>query len=59
MWHFIGGKPITPNDINDSLLNGKRQVNGHPPENGALAETVTKTEVFHIHLSLASIEVVH
>lgn len=45
---LIGGKPITPNDINDSLLNGNTQINGHSPENGALAtETVTKTEVIH------------
>lgn len=42
---IIGGKPITPNDINDSLLNGNTQINGHSPENGALTETVTKTEV--------------
>lgn len=42
---ITGGKPITPNDIHDSLLNGNTQINGHSPENGALTETVTKTEV--------------
>lgn len=43
--YILGGKPITPNDINDSLLNGNTQLNGHSPENGALAEKVIKTEV--------------
>lgn len=39
-WHTItGGKPITPNDVTDSLSNG------HTTENGAVAETVTKSEV--------------
>lgn len=59
---LIGGKPITPNDINDSLLNGNTQINGHSPENGALTETVTKTEViqqqiisFHLELVLISL----
>ncbi|XP_031627522.1 uncharacterized protein LOC116343545 [Contarinia nasturtii] len=33
-----GGKPITPNDVTDSLSNG------HTTENGAVVETVTKTE---------------
>lgn len=34
-----GGKPITPNDVTDSLTNG------HTTENGAVVESVTKTEV--------------
>lgn len=34
-----GGKPITPNDVTDSLTNG------HATENGAVAESVAKTEV--------------
>lgn len=34
-----GGKPITPNDVTDSLSNG------HAVENGAINESVTKTEV--------------
>jgi len=33
-----GGKPITPNDVTDSLSNG------HTTENGAVNESVTKTE---------------
>ncbi|XP_055304114.1 uncharacterized protein LOC129569363 [Sitodiplosis mosellana] len=33
-----GGKPITPNDVTDTLSNG------HTTENGAVNETVTKTE---------------
>lgn len=40
-WHKnAGGKPITPSDVTDSSLS-----NGHTTENGAVAETVTKTEV--------------
>lgn len=40
-WHTnAGGKPITPSDVTDSNLS-----NGHTTENGAVAETVTKTEV--------------
>lgn len=35
----LGGKPITPNDVTDSLTNG------HTTENGAVSESVTKTEV--------------
>lgn len=35
----LGGKPITPNDVTDSLSNG------HAVENGAVNEAVTKTEV--------------
>lgn len=38
-WTFAGGKPITPNDVADSLSNG------HAVENGAVNESVTKTEV--------------
>lgn len=34
-----GGKPITPNDVTDSLTNGRTT------ENGGVAETVTKSEV--------------
>lgn len=37
----LGGKPITPNDVTDSLSNG------HAVENGAVNESVTKTEVRH------------
>lgn len=35
-----GGKPITPNDVTDSLTNGHTTT-----ENGGVAETVTKAEV--------------
>lgn len=38
--HYIntGGKPITPNDVTDSLTNGHT-------ENGGVSESVTKSEV--------------
>lgn len=42
MFFYIntGGKPITPNDVTDSLTNGHTTT-----ENGGVAETVTKAEV--------------
>lgn len=36
---YTGGKPITPNDVTDSLTNG------HTTENGGVSESVTKSEV--------------
>lgn len=39
LFFIAGGKPITPNDVTDSLSNG------HAVENGAVNESVTKTEV--------------
>lgn len=51
---YAGGKPITPNDVTDSLSNG------HTAENGAVVESVTKTEVsidFYFSSSLYSYSV--
>lgn len=45
-----GGKPITPNDVTDSLTNGHTTT-----ENGGVAETVTKAEVSIINQSIGII----
>lgn len=48
---FAGGKPITPNDVTDSLSNG------HATENGAVNESVTKTEVSLLIFSFRSLSI--